>query len=79
MENYEVIKKAVTEAMQEQMKDFYIDREKHYQHHEFIDNMMKWSNSWKSTCLKAICELITVGAIALLVMGFIAWGKNTLK
>jgi len=78
-DNYEDIKKAVAEAMQEQMKDFYIDREKHYQHHEFIDDLIKWSNGWKSTCMKAIANLIILGAISLIIMGFIAWGGKTFK
>ncbi len=79
MENYDVIKKAVTEAMNEQMKDFYIDREKHYQHHEFISGMIEWSQSWKSTCLRAMANAIVLGIIGLLIYGYIAWGGKMFK
>lgn len=79
MSDYDVIKKAVSEAMVEQMKDFYVDREKHYQHHEFIEGMINWSNSWKSTCMRAIANAIVMGAIGLLVLGYIAWHGKALK
>lgn len=65
--------------MQEQMKDFYIERERHYQHHEFIEGMIKWSQSWKSTCMKAIMNAVAIGLLTLLIMGFIAWGGKAFK
>lgn len=34
--DYDAIKQAVKDAMKEEMKAFYIDREEHYQHHQFI-------------------------------------------
>jgi len=77
--DHETIKKAVTEAMQDQMKDFYIEREKHYQHHEFISGLIEWRNSWKSTVMKAVANTIYAVAVALLLMGFIVWGKSVLK
>jgi len=78
-EDYELIKKAVTEAMHDEMKDFYIDREKHYQHHEFIATLMEWKNGWKSTCMKAIANTVVTGILFLLIWGFIAWGGKGFK
>lgn len=78
-QEYELIKKAVADAMTEQMKDFYVDRETHYQHHEFIDGMMEWSRSWKSTCMRAIANALVMGVIGLLLLGYIAWGGKMFK
>lgn len=78
-EHIQAIKRAVSEAMQEQMKDFYIEREKHYQHHQFIGELIEWSKSWKSTAMKAIANTIVMAAIALLLAGYIAWGGKTFK
>lgn len=74
-----IIKRAVGEAMDEKMKDFYIDREKHYQHHAFIEDLIQWRDSCKSTCMKAIANIVVVGAIGLMLAGFIAWGGKTFK
>lgn len=73
---YELVKNAVSEAIKAEMKDFYVDREKHYQHHEFIDDLMKWSICWKSTFGKAIANAIAVAIIGLIVWGFVAWGNK---
>ncbi len=78
-ENYDGIKKAVAEAMSESMKDFYIDREKHYQHHEFLSGLIEWSQNWKSTCMKAIANAIIGGIIFLLLLGYIAWGEKAFR
>lgn len=79
MDNYDVIKKAVQDAMKEQMKDFYIDRETHYQHHKFITGLIEWSQSWKSTCMRAVANAIVLGLIGLLLLGYITWGGKAFK
>jgi len=73
------IKASVVEAMQEQMKDFYVEREKHYQHHQFIDGLMEYSRCWKSTCMKAIAHAVIGAIIALVVWGYIAWGGKVFQ
>jgi len=73
------IKRAVSEAMAEQMKDFYLEREKHYQHHEFIEDLIQWRDSSKSTCLRDLANIIVAGAVGLMLLGFIAWGSKALK
>ncbi len=75
----EDIKAAFTEVLNEKMTEFWIDREVHYQHHEFLGSMIKWADRiQKKACSSAIN--IIVGAIfVLLLLGFIFWGKGHLK
>jgi hypothetical protein len=75
----EMIKDAVAEAMQEQMRDFYIERERHYQDHEFITSIRIWSDTCKSTILTTVVKGLVLGALGLLLMGTILWGRTNLK
>jgi len=77
--DYDLVKKAVTEAMKAEMKDFYIDREKHYQHHEFLEGLINFSKSWKSNCGKAVSNIVVGGLFLLILWGFISWGSKTFK
>jgi hypothetical protein len=77
--DHDSIKAAVTEAIQEQMRDFYVDREKHYQHHEFLESLIRWRDSCKSTCMKAVANMLIASILGLLVLGFLAWGGKALK
>lgn len=70
MGDYDLIRRAVEDAMKEQMKNFYIEREKHYKHHEFIDEWMEWTKETKSTCIKALMTIVIGGLVALLAVGF---------
>lgn len=36
------IKEALREVMQEELKQFYVDRETHYLHHKFLKDWMEW-------------------------------------
>jgi len=65
------MKKAVAEAMQENMKNFYIDRELHYKHHEYLEDWIDWTKDWKSCCRKAFAGMLVVGVITCLVIGFV--------
>lgn len=71
MTDYDMVKRAVEEAMKEQMKDFYIDRERHYKHHEFLQDWMNWAQDTKSTCGKVLTTIIVTGVISLLMVGFV--------
>lgn len=66
----EAVKVAVKEALQEELKDFYIDRETHYEQHKFIEEMMRYTEQCKGVVLKTIVTTIMGGAIALMIIGF---------
>jgi predicted phosphoadenosine phosphosulfate sulfurtransferase len=72
----ERFEKVIRKIFDERLKDFYIERERHYQEHEFIKELMTWSNSAKSTFWKITIGMITTALIGFTIMGFVVWGKN---
>lgn len=70
----EAIKEAVREALGEELKAFYIDRETHYQHHEFLKNWIIWTQQCKSAVAKTLVTLFLGGAFGLMALGF--WMKQ---
>jgi hypothetical protein len=71
---YQDIKTAVTEAMREEMKDFYIDRETHYQDHLFMKSIREFMDNCKVSAIKTV-----VGAVVLFILGGIAMAVYFLK
>lgn len=67
----EELKLILSGVLEEKNKDFYIDREQHYEDHMWLHEMIKWSNEIKSSVLKCIVKAIVVGVIALLITGFL--------
>lgn len=76
MTEKEIIKEAIKEALKEELGSFFIEREEHYQHHLWISQMIKWSDSIKSKVIGTVVKLFVTGIIVLVVMGFILWGKS---
>lgn len=74
----EEIKCAVREAIKDEMNVFYVEREQHYQDHEFLKGLREFRDSIKSTSLKTILSLVITALAGLLVFGFIMWGKTHL-
>jgi len=66
----EAIKEAVKEALGEELKAFYVDREIHYQHHEFLKSWVEWTAQCKSVALKTIVTLFIGGIFGLMALGF---------
>ena len=66
----EMIKAAVREVIEEKKSEFFIDREAHYEHHQFIAGWMEWSDKIKSTTIKTIVHATVYSILALLVLGF---------
>jgi hypothetical protein len=66
----EAIKEAVREAFSEELKAFYIDRETHYKQHEWLGDMIKYTETCKSAILKTVISIIVVGALGLMFLGF---------
>ena len=65
----EELKSAVIEAIDEKLSPFWVERELHYKHHEFIDKWMKWSDDMSKTIWHTIIKTIVLGALGLLVLG----------
>ncbi len=69
-ESIEIIKDAVKEAFKEELKQFYVDRETHYQHHQFITEWINWTQQCKSIALKTILTFFMAAALGLMTLGF---------
>ena len=72
------IKAAVKEVMDDRMKEFYIDRETHYQDHQFLKGLREWTDGIKSTTWRTVIGLFVTALIGFLVLGFIMWGKKNI-
>jgi hypothetical protein len=66
----EAIKDAVKEALSEELKVFYVDRETHYRQHEWLSGMIVYCEQCKSMALKTIITVIVAGSLGLLWLGF---------
>lgn len=75
----EEIKEAVSEAIQEKLGEFYIERQKHFEHHQFIDGVMSTADKIKGTACKVITTSSIIGLLTILVLGFITWIRQHLK
>ncbi len=74
-----LIKEAVSEAIDEKFGAFYIDREKHYEHHQFLDNVLCYSKKIKGTACKTMVNIIIYGVGGLILLGIVAWIRQHLK
>ena len=63
-------------AIDQKLGQFYIDRETHYQDHQFIQQFRKWTEEAKGTALRVVVKTIAAGAIILILLGFIVWGRE---
>ncbi len=72
----EELKAILTEALQDEIKPFFVEREQHYQDHCFIKSFREWCNETKSTFWKAILKGVVLAVGILLVSGFIYWLKT---
>lgn len=73
MTELDTIKTAVRDVMQEEMKAFYIDREEHYQHHQFIKSIKTGVESCQSLVGKVSLVAIVGGFVTVIVLGVVAW------
>ena len=69
MEQKEIVE-AVREAMREEMKDFYIDRETHYKDHEFILGLREWTKNFKSAFWAKIANGFAYAVITVIIAIF---------
>ena len=73
------MKLAMMEAIEEKLGEFYIERQKHFEHHQFIEGVMNTTEKIKGTACKTITTSSVVGLLTIIVLGFIAWIRNQLK
>lgn len=70
------IVRAFQETIDAKVKEFYIDREVHYNQHQFIESFMKWTDRTQSVVLKTVVTVAVIGVIGLLILGFVFWGRD---
>ena len=75
--NHAEIKKAVSEAIEEKMVEYWIDRQKHYGHHQFIESLVLWSDRISSTIVQTVVKTVIVAILALFIIGFAIWGRKS--
>ncbi len=73
------LKSIVVEALNDEIKPFFVDREQHYQDHIFIKSFREWCDETKSTAWKAVVKGIASIVGLLLIGGFIYWLKTNGK
>lgn len=54
----------------DEIKSYYIDRQEHYRQHEWLGEMMKYTETCKSVVLKAVISILVAGALGLMFLGF---------
>jgi len=71
-------KSAVEEVIDKKLSQFWVDRELHYKHHEFIDRWMKWSNDMSKTIWHTLIKTIVLLALGLMALGALLkiWWKH---
>lgn len=67
---------AIVEAQKkshEEHREYWIDREEHYKHHDFINAWIEFMNTGKKAALRTFTAFMVMTILGLLVFGF--WEK----
>lgn len=72
------IKEAVKEVLEERLHAFYVERETHYQDHQFVRGLRLWVDGVKSTTVKTFVGIIVAAIVGLLALGFVMWGRKNI-
>ena len=54
----------------DEIKTYYIDRQEHFRQHEWLAEMMKYTDQCKSVILKAVLGAAVAGVLAIMWIGF---------
>lgn len=68
------VKEAVTELMKNHdptQTTFYVERERHWKHHEFVDEVIDFMSTVKKTTARTVIAIIIIGTVGLLVTGVV--------
>ena len=68
------IKDVIKEAMKEETHEFWIERETHYRHHEFIESWIKWSDRVSNVAVSTLIKSVVLFILGLLALGFAIFG-----
>lgn len=77
MNDLEAVKNAMREVMQEEMKAFYIDREEHYQHHQFLKGLKKGVEGCQSIVGKISLVTLIGGLVTVIILGIVSWIRKS--
>jgi hypothetical protein len=69
----EIVGSEVQRAIRAEMRDFYIERETHYQDHQFIKGLRDVFDTSKGEVCKQLANAAVKAIIYLLILGAIAW------
>lgn len=75
----ELIKSAMREVMREEMEAFYIDREEHYQHHQFIKGLKTGVEGCQSIIGKVTLVAFIGGIITVMLIGVVGWIRKAIE
>ena len=75
MDDLEEIKKTIKESIKTELGSYKISNEQHYQDHIWLSEWRKWQDSIKSVFWKTLVGLGITAILALLLYGFIFFGK----
>ena len=75
----EELKKVVKETIHEELSLYKVDKEQHYQDHLFLRDLREWYDDIRSSFWKSVVGALVMAFLALLLLGFIFWGKVNFK
>jgi len=75
----EMIERAMDKVLKKNLGEFFIEREKHYQHHKFLEDFIAWTEECKKTVTRTVARCLVMALIGLIVMGFVFWGSTHFK
>ena len=75
----ETINRAVHDAIKTELGAYKVDKEQHYKDHMFLSELREWYTGIRNATVKTIVGAVIMAALSLLFLGFIVWGKATLR
>lgn len=63
----------------QELGQYKVPKEQHYQDHLWINQMITWQNNIKSSIWKSIMSILVAAIFMLMVWGFIMWGKQNIS
>ncbi len=75
----EELKKVVKEAIHEELSIYKVDKEQHYRDHLFLRDLREWYDDIRSSFWKSVVGAFVMALLALLLLGFVFWGKVNFK
>jgi hypothetical protein len=75
----DVVQEVMRDVLREEMSSFWVEREKHYRHHLFIDEMIESSKNVKFTVIKTMTNSVLIAALTMIVIGVATWVMRNIK